>query len=147
VKLRSEITEPEPFEYTVLKGAEPIVEPEGEEEDSIRLEQGQTTIKPEDDERFEEIVESVDFPKIQESKPQQEKAIKSKVRKIPKNESKDKPISKLHDELRKHSDARKKTDLTILNIRRELRFVISTSLNYQRSSKTNGTDAQKDCHN
>ncbi len=26
VKLRSEITEPEPFEYTVLKPAEPIVE-------------------------------------------------------------------------------------------------------------------------
>ena len=123
VKLRSEITEPEPFEYTVLKGAEPIVEPEGEE-DSIRLEQGQMTIKPEDEERFEEIVESVDIPKIQKSNPQQEKAIKSKVRKIPKNESKDKPISKLHTELRKHSDARKKTDLAILNIRRELKDLL-----------------------
>ena len=32
VKLRSEITEPEPSEYTVLKPAELIVEPEDEEE-------------------------------------------------------------------------------------------------------------------
>ena len=31
VKLRSEITEPEPFEYTVLKPAEPITEPVDEE--------------------------------------------------------------------------------------------------------------------
>ena len=39
VKLRSEITEPEPFEYTVLKPAEPIVEPEVEEENNTEWRQ------------------------------------------------------------------------------------------------------------
>ena len=36
----------------------------------------------------------------------------------------DKPISKLHDELRKHSDARKKADREILDIRKELKDVL-----------------------
>ena len=36
----------------------------------------------------------------------------------------DKQISKLHVELRKHTDARKKTDLAILNIRRELKDLL-----------------------
>ncbi|MGB8160521.1 MAG: hypothetical protein WCE93_10285 [Nitrososphaeraceae archaeon] len=35
-----------------------------------------------------------------------------------------KPISKLQTELRKHSDARKKTDLAIINIRRELKDLL-----------------------
>ena len=84
VKLRSEITEPEPFEYTVLKPAEPIVEPEDEEESSIEMEPEQTTIEPEDEEEtFEETMESVDIPKVQERKPQREKARKSKVIRSP----------------------------------------------------------------
>ncbi|MFI5405253.1 MAG: hypothetical protein ACHQ1D_01935 [Nitrososphaerales archaeon] len=125
VKLRSEITEPEPFGYTVLKPAEPIVEPEDEEESAIDLEPEQTTIEPEDEEEtFEATRENVDIPKVQERKPQREKARKSKVRKIPKNESKDKPISKLHDELRKHSDARKKAEREILDIRKELKDLL-----------------------
>ena len=106
VKLRSEITEPEPLEYTVLTPAKPIVEPEDEEV------------------RFEETMESVDIPKPQEWKPQRAKAITPKARKIPKNEPKDQPISKLHNELRKHSDARKKTDLAILDIRKELKDLL-----------------------
>ena len=36
----------------------------------------------------------------------------------------DKPISKLHDELRKHSDARKKAKREILDIRKELKDVL-----------------------
>ena len=36
----------------------------------------------------------------------------------------DKPISKLHDELRKHSDARKKAEREILDIRKELKDVL-----------------------
>jgi len=125
VKLRSEITDPEPFEYTVLKPAEPIVEPEGEEEDNIGLEPAQSIIEPEDEEETFEETKSIDIPKDHERKPQRQKARKSKVtRKIPKNEPKDQPISKLHSELRKHSDARKKTDLAILDIRKELKDLL-----------------------
>jgi hypothetical protein len=48
VKLRSEIIEPEPFEFTILKPAEPIVEPD-DEESKIELEPEQITIEPEDE--------------------------------------------------------------------------------------------------
>ena len=58
-----------------------------------------------------------------------------------------KPISKLQDELRKHSDARKNAEREILDIRKELKDLLaSSSCNYQRSSKTSFTDAQEDCH-
>ena len=44
------------------------------------------------------------------------------MRKSPtRNEPESRPISKLHSELRKHSDARKRTDLAILDIRKELK--------------------------
>ena len=72
-----------------------------------------------------------------EQKP--EKATKSKVtRKSPaRGGSDDRPIAKLNSELRKHCDTRKKTDLAILDIRRELKdLLLVTPLNYQRSSKT-----------
>ena len=36
----------------------------------------------------------------------------------------DKPVSKLHDELRKHSDARKKAEREILDIRKELKDLL-----------------------
>ncbi len=38
--------------------------------------------------------------------------------------NKDKPISKLHDELRKHSDARKKAEREILGIKKELKDLL-----------------------
>jgi hypothetical protein len=38
----------------------------------------------------------------------------------------DKPISKLHDELRKHSDARKKAEREILDIKKELKDLLLT---------------------
>jgi hypothetical protein len=121
VKLRSEIIEPEPFEYTILKPAEPIVGLD-EEESTIELEPEQITIEPEDEEeRFEEKMGSVDIPKVQERKPQREKARKSKIMTGP---SELKSISRLHVELRKHSDARKKTDSTILDIRKELKDLL-----------------------
>ena len=119
--MRSEITEPEPFEYTILKPAEPIVEPD-DEESTIELEPEQTTIEPEDEEEtFEETMESADIPKVQERKPQREKARKSKIMTSP---SEPKSISRLHVELRKHSDARKKTDSAILDIRKELKDLL-----------------------
>jgi ribosomal protein S13 len=121
VKLRSEIIEPEPFEYTILKPAELIVEPDNEES-TIELEPEQITIEPEDEEeRFEEKMGSVDIPKVQERKPQREKARKSKIMTGP---SEPKSISRLHVELRKHSDARKKTDSAILDIRKELKDLL-----------------------
>lgn len=62
VKLRSEIIEPEPFEYSILKPAEPLIEPD-DEESTIGLEPEQITIEPEDEEEtFEETMESVDIP-------------------------------------------------------------------------------------
>ena len=121
VKLRSEIMEPEPFEYSILKPAEPLIEPD-DEESMIGLEPEQITIKPEDEEEtFEETMESVDIPKVQERKPQREKARKSNIMTSP---SEPKLISRLHVELRKHSDARKKTDSAILDIRKELKDLL-----------------------
>jgi hypothetical protein len=124
-KLRSEIMPPEPFEYTVLKPAEPIVETENKEESTAGLEPAKTAIEPEDEERFEETIES-DTPKVQERKPQRIAARKPKVsRKSPaKVESENKPISKLHDELRKHADARKKAEREILDIKKELKDLL-----------------------
>ena len=86
------------------------------------MEPEQTTIEPEDEEeRFEETTESIDTPKVQERKPQREKAKKSKAMKSP---TEPKSISQLHSELRKHSDARKKTDSAILDIRKELKDLL-----------------------
>jgi hypothetical protein len=121
VKLRSEIIESEPFEYTILKPAEPIVDLD-DEESTIELEPEQITIEPEDEEEtFEEKIEGVDIPKVQERKPQREKARRSKNMTSP---SEPKSISRLHVELRKHSDARKKTDSAILDIRKELKDLL-----------------------
>jgi hypothetical protein len=121
VKLRSEIIEPEPFEYSILKPAEPLIEPD-DEESMIGLEPEQITIEPEDEEEtFEEKMESVDIPKVQERKPQREKARKSKIMTSP---TEPKSISRLHSELRKHSDARKKIDSAILDIRKELKDLL-----------------------
>ncbi|MGB7676763.1 MAG: hypothetical protein WBL54_09595, partial [Nitrososphaeraceae archaeon] len=66
-------------------------------------------------------MESVDIPKVQERKPQREKARRSKIMTSP---SEPKSISRLHVELRKHSDARKKTDSAILDIRKELKDLL-----------------------
>jgi hypothetical protein len=69
--------------------------------------------------------EEIDTPKV-EPKPVQKQARKSKVtRKRPTSgANEDKPVSKLHDELRKHSDARKKAEREILDIRRELKDLL-----------------------
>ncbi len=121
VKLRSEIIEPEPFEYSILKPAEPLIEPD-DEESTIGLEPEQITIEPEDEEEtFEETMESVDIPKVQDRKLQREKARKSKIMTSP---TEPKSISRLHSELRKHSDARKKIDSAILDTRKELKDLL-----------------------
>ena len=85
------------------------------------------SIESEDQERFEETAKfEEDIDTKVEQKPEQKQATKSKVtRKSPaRGGSDDKPIAKLNSELRKHSDARKKTDLAILDIRRELKDLL-----------------------
>ena len=115
LEVQPEIPEEEPIEQVFSQEPEDVktVEP---------------TVESEDQERFEETAkfeEEVDIPKV-ESKPEQKEARKLRVtRKSPTGGvSQDKPISKLHDELRKHSDARKKTEREILDIRKELKDVL-----------------------
>jgi hypothetical protein len=78
---------------------------------------------PADEERFEQ---SIDTPKVQEPSPERVKARKSKVRRNSpaRDESEGKPISKLQSELRRHSDARKKTDLAVKDIQKQLKDLL-----------------------
>ena len=81
-----------------------------------------------DQERFEETAkfeEEIDTPKV-ETKSEQKQTRKSKVtRKRPtRGVNGDKSVSKLHDELRKHTDARKKAEREILDIRKELKDLL-----------------------
>ncbi len=115
VKLRSEITEPDPAEFTPIRPAEPIVEPE------------EPTIESEDEEeRFEETMESTVTSEDQGHESGRQQTRKSKVtKKTPaKKEPKGKSTSQFQSELRKHSDAIKKADLTILDIRKELKDLL-----------------------
>ena len=105
---------------------EPIEQVFSQEPEDVRTVEPST--ESEDQERFEETAkfeEEIDTPKV-EPKPEQKQARKSKVkRKSPtRGVNEDKPISKLHDELRKHSDARKKAEREILDIRKELKDVL-----------------------
>jgi hypothetical protein len=106
--------------------AEPIEQVFSQEtEDARTLE---PSIESEDEVRFEETAkfeEEIDTPKV-ETKPEQKKARKSKVKRksAARSVNEDKPISKLHDELRKHSDARKKAEREILDIKKELKDLL-----------------------
>ena len=106
--------------------AEPIEQVFSQEpEDARTLE---PSIESEDEVRFEETArfeEEIDTPKV-EPKPEQKQASKSKVtrKRTTSSVNEDKPISKLHDELRKHSDARKKTEREILDIKKELKDLL-----------------------
>ncbi len=105
---------------------EPIDKVFSQEPEDVRPIEPSTESK--DQERFEETAkfeEEIDTPK-DEPKPEQKQARKSKsTRKSPtKRGNEGKPISKLQTELRKHSDARKKTDLAILDIRKELKDLL-----------------------
>ena len=115
LEVQPEIPEQEPIEQVFSQEPEDVrtVEPSTESEDQERFEE---TAK------FEE---EIDTPKV-EPKPEQKQARKSKVtRKSPtRGVNEDKPISKLHDERRKHSDARKKAEREILDIRKELKDML-----------------------
>ena len=115
LEVQPEIPEEEPIEQVFSQ----------EPEDVRTLE---PSIESEDQQRFEETAkfeEEIDTPKV-ETKPEQKQARKSKVtRKRPtRGVNEDKSISKLHDELRKHSDARKKAERDILDIKKELKDLL-----------------------
>jgi len=109
-----------------------LLEVHPEEEPIEQVFSQEWTVEPstesEDQKRFEETAkfeEEIDTPKV-EPKSEQKQVRKTKVsRKRPTSGvNEDKPISKLHDELRKHSDARKKAEQEILDIRKELKDVL-----------------------
>ena len=113
LEVQHEVTEEEPIEQVFSQEAEDI----------STVEQ---SIESEDQEGFEEIAkfeEEIDTPKVELKS--EEKQARKVTRKSPtKSENEGKPISKLQTELRKNSDARKKTDLAIINIRRELKDLL-----------------------
>ena len=115
LEVQPEIPEQEPIEQVFSQEPEEVrpIEPSTESEDQQRFEETA---------RFEE---EIDTPKV-EPKSEQKQARKTKVtRKSPtRGVNEDKSISKLHDELRKHSDARKKAERDILNIKKELKDVL-----------------------
>ena len=71
------------------------------------------------------------------------------TRKAPaKKEPDGKSISQLQNELRKHSDARKKSNSAILDIRKELKdLLLIHHATIKEFSKTSSTYTQKKCHN
>ena len=123
---------------------EPIEQVFSEEPEDVRTLEPST--ESEDREMFEETArfeEEIDTPKV-EPKPKQKQERKSKVtRKSPsKVQSEDKPTLQFQNELRKHSDARKKAEREILDIRKELKdLLLVHSCNNQRPSKTSSTNA------
>jgi hypothetical protein len=115
LEVQPEVAEEEPIEQVFSKEPEDVmtVEPSVESEDQARFEE---TAK------FEE---EIDTPKV-EPKSEQKQVRKTKVtrKSAARSVNEDKPISKLHNELRKHSDARKKAEREILDMRKELKDVL-----------------------
>jgi hypothetical protein len=115
LEVQPEIPDQEPIEQVFSQ----------ESEDAKSLE---PSTESEDQEKFEETAkfeEDIDTPKV-EPKLEQKQTRKSKVRrKSPtRGMNEGKPISKLQDELRKHSDARKNAEREILDIRKELKDLL-----------------------
>ena len=115
LEVQPEIPEQEPIEQVFSQEPEEVrpIEPSTESEDQQRFEETA---------RFEE---EIDTPKV-ETKSEQKQVRKTKVtrKRATRGVNEDKSISKLHDELRKHSDARKKAERDILDIRKELKDVL-----------------------
>ena len=114
LEVQPEIPEQEPIEQVFSQ----------ESEDAKTLE---PSTESEDQERFEETAKFEDIvtPKV-EPKLEQKQTRKSKVRrKSPtRGMNEGKPISKLQDEIRKHSEARKNAEREILDIRKELKDLL-----------------------
>ena len=102
-------------------GQEEIME-EGQIDSNVQvLEPEAPLVEPEDEDHFEETT-YMEVTKEPERTIEPEKIKKSKRKKPEKVESRS--ISKLHSELRKHSVARKKTDLAIRDIEKQLKGLL-----------------------
>jgi hypothetical protein len=66
----------------------------------------------------------IETAKVERMKPTPERARKAKRKRSSATESESKSLSKLHSELRKHSDARKKTDLAVKDIEKQLKALL-----------------------
>ncbi len=111
-EMKSEVTEEEPI-YDLVK---PV--------NTVSPEVVQTEY--EESKPHAEPVEStyIETAKVEELKPAQEKTRKSKRKGGSSAEIGSKSLSKLHSELRKHSDARKKTDLAVRDIEKQLKALL-----------------------
>ena len=111
LEVQPEIPEQEPIEQVFSQEPEDVrpIEPSTESEDQQRFEE---TAK------FEE---EIDTPKVEQKQVRKTKVTRKKPTS---GVNEDKPISKLHDELRKHTDARKKAERQILDIRKELKDLL-----------------------
>ena len=119
LEVQPEIPEPEPE-------PEPIEQVFSQEPEDLRT--VEPSIESEDQDRFEETAkfeEEIDSSKV-EPKPEPKQARKSKVirKSHARSVNEDKPISKLHDELRKHTEARKNAEREILDLRKELKDLL-----------------------
>jgi hypothetical protein len=66
----------------------------------------------------------IETAKVERMKPTPERIRKAKRKRSSATESESKSLSKLHSELRKHSDARKKTDLAVKDIEKQLKALL-----------------------
>ena len=95
---------------------------EGQIDSNVRnLEPEAPVVEPEDEAHFEETTD-VETQRAQERKLPPEKTRKAKRKRQDSVESRS--LSKLHTELRKHSDARKKTDLAVKDIEKKLKGLL-----------------------
>lgn len=105
----------------VEEGQAEIIE-EGQIDSNVQvIEPEIPVVEPEDEDHFEEPTD-IETTKEYERDLTPEKTKKAKRKKPEKAESRS--LSKLHSELRKHSDARKKTDLAIKDIEKQLKGLL-----------------------
>jgi len=111
------------LEVQLIPEQEPIEQVFSQEPEDARTVEPST--ESEDQERFEETAKFEEEIKV-EPKPEQKQARKSKVKRksAARGVNEVKPISKFHDELRKHTDARKKAEREILDIRKQLKDLL-----------------------
>lgn len=111
-EMRSEVTEEEPIDDLV----KPL--------DTVSPEVVQTEYEETEQSTEPEEIRYIETAKVQELEPTQEKIRKTKRKRSTSVESESKSLSKLHSELLKHGDARKKTDLAVKDIEKQLKALL-----------------------
>src|SRR6266508_2255894 len=108
-EMKSEGTEEEPIDNMV----KPV--------DTVSPEDVQTEyeeVKPVEDTTY------IETAKVERMRPVPERLRKTKRKRSNATESESKSLSKLHGELRKHSDARRKTDLAVKDVEKQLKALL-----------------------